>query len=155
MDGPAAGQAHGERLVIGISECDDASRPVLQALERLGHDRTLDTATGHRAGYLAVLVDRHGRARKARTGPVDVDDAGQGHLEALGPPTPKVRQYLFHSFAFTAADLLTIKSALGEPGAFKGTAGKHASQMLAIVNRRIQVAGGFHTLSGRFSGLSG
>lgn len=67
MDGPAAGQPNGERLIIGVAKGDRTPLPRLNDVERLGHNSTLDATPRDRTCYFAIFVNGHGSARK--TGP--------------------------------------------------------------------------------------
>src|ERR1044072_3438392 len=99
IDLAAAWQAHVERHVVG-----DAERQELRIVavdDAVGDldDGALDAAAGHHAGDLALVVDRHLRARWAGRRAADPDHGGECDLVASRYPAIDVVDYVLHRVA--------------------------------------------------------
>src|SRR4051812_10637918 len=102
VDRAATGEADGEGLVVGVAERDDTPLTLTREhLERGGDHRALDAAAGDRAGDLAVVAHRHGRAGITRRRALQRDDARHRHAVAAGAPALDVVQDLFHALTFS------------------------------------------------------
>src|SRR5215213_8004406 len=102
VDGATAGEADGERFVVGVAERDDAAVALAgEDLERGGDHRAFDTSAGDGAGHLAVVAHRHRRAGVTGRGALQRDDACHRHAMATGAPALDVVQDLFHDLTFT------------------------------------------------------
>ena len=83
----AAGQADGERVVVGVAEPGPPrSAQVTEHLPAQLVDRSLDAAAGDAADGVAVLVHRDRRADGQRGTAVHADDGGQGEGTCLAAP---------------------------------------------------------------------
>src|SRR4051794_30228187 len=97
VDGAAAGEPDGERLVVGVAELHEARRAfTLEDGERLAHHRPFDAAAAHRSGDFAVVAHRHRRAGVAWAGALDVDNPRHRHPVAPCPPPFDVIQDVLH-----------------------------------------------------------
>ena len=97
MDGAAAREPDGERVVVGVAERDDPALALpRQDLQRGLHDRALDTAARDRSRDLAGVAHGHRGARIARARTFGADDARDRDPVPGGPPAFDVVQHFFH-----------------------------------------------------------
>jgi hypothetical protein len=97
----AAGQAHGEGVVIGIAEPGAPGRAlVVEHLTAQFVDLPLDAAAGDAADGVAVLVHRDRRTDGQGRASGDIDDGGQGEGACLAAPAAQcVRDVQHGSFS--------------------------------------------------------
>src|SRR6266446_3376995 len=79
LDGAAAGQADIPRGLVGDAEFEHLRLAAGDHIERLGDDRALDAAAGHRAQKRAVIVDHEARTRGPRRRAPGLDHGRQRH----------------------------------------------------------------------------
>ncbi len=96
MDGAATREPNGEGLIVGVTKGHNTAGVLFQTLECLVDHCTLHTPAAHRAGDIAIFVDRHRRTRKARPGTFDVDHARQRNSFPLGPPAFEIGEDFLH-----------------------------------------------------------
>jgi hypothetical protein len=86
VDDSAAGQAHGERVLVVVAEAFEDRFPVRQRLLAQLVHRALHTAAGDRADRRAVGVHRQGGARLAGRAAADGHHGGHGEVASLLDP---------------------------------------------------------------------
>src|SRR5918995_4236328 len=116
VDLAAARQPDVPRLLVGDAE---VQQPRSAAAEHfLGDldDRALDTAAGHGAGDLAVLVDGHLRARRARRGTLHADHRRERHRVTASGPGIHVFEYVLHDSPSSMSEASASSEAIEFPG---------------------------------------
>src|SRR5688572_23126736 len=125
VNGPAAGEPDGERLVVGVAEGDDAALVrTREHGQRLLDDCTLDAAARDRPGDLAGVAHGHRGARVTGAGTLDADDTSHRDLVAGRTPPLDVVQHFLH-FAMTSASC--SKEASEWPSTNSSTCGSAAT----------------------------
>src|ERR1019366_7797800 len=101
----AAGQPHGERVVVVVTERAQFRLAGLDHLKCLGDDSPLDATTRNRSRDLAAFAHRHRGSRFSRSRSKDADDPRQNHtLTIVAPALDIAKQFLHWSFPLSSQE---------------------------------------------------
>jgi hypothetical protein len=97
VDDATTSEAHCKRIVIGVSESDDATWLLTtENCERLCDDSTFDTTPADRADDFAIFVHGHCSASATRAGTLDVNNTGESNALACCAPAVDVVKKITH-----------------------------------------------------------